>query len=70
MTIDIYVVLGVMMALYALIHMSGQDWFKPSLKEHWLHYIVLLFSVVMVWPLWLLVGFITYVIETVPKKRS
>ncbi len=68
MTSNIYIVLGMLMALYALIHMAGQAWFKPSIKEHWLHYIVLLASVIMVWPLWLVVGFIAYVTETVPKK--
>lgn len=68
MTGDIYLALGVVMALYALIHMTGHSWFKPSFKQHWRHYTVSLLSVVVAWPLWLIVGFITYIIETVPKK--
>lgn len=68
MTSTIYFALGTVMALYTLMHMASMDWFKPSLKEYWLHYVMLLFSVVFVWPVWLVVGFITYIIEIVPKK--
>ena len=70
MTVTIYIVIGMLIAGYTLMHMATQDWFQPSLKEYWLHYILLLASVVIIWPVWLIMGFITYVMEVMPRKKG
>lgn len=70
MTIAIYAMIGVLVAAYTLMHMATQDWFQPSLKEYWLHYVLMLASIMFVWPVWMVMGFITYVMEVVPRKRG
>lgn len=68
MTSTIYIVLGVIMCGYALTTMVSQPWFRPSFKKHWLHYALILASIVCIWPMWLVVGFVTYVTEILPKN--
>jgi hypothetical protein len=69
MTVTIYIAIGILASLYTLMNMATQDWFVPSLREYWLHYIFMLVSVVIGWPVWFVMGFITYIMEVMPRKK-